>query len=252
MIDSASFGRIRRRLASKLLPPVGFDSHRTPVGTAYSRVVGTQIHYIDFQASNYGGEFTVNLGFHDTLAPSPKVDTLLPVDVDKMNITDCILTTRLGIVLHGVDKWLPYGDDCNECEGILSEAIAAATDELNAAASDWSTAAAFLRFASPDFIRAVAGQAEDNDVFDEDYQASEKFDWGWLRRWRPQWVNFVFFLCSMAMRQGNLDLATAYCNAGLNLTPSDLWKRRMRKLICQTPLRPDRIRKTQSKRRPAD
>ena len=106
-LDPSRVRRLREQLMRKMLQPLGFV--KAPDAT-YVRKINDQYHLINFQASKYGGSYTINLGFHYTFIPTfhnPKPAHLL----------DCALQSRFGTKS---DTWFDYGNNENAFKALLA------------------------------------------------------------------------------------------------------------------------------------
>ena len=106
-ISAGTVRSIRKRVVQRVLIPAGFldGTHGT-----YVRQIGDQIHLINFQASKYGHEYTVNLGLHYSFL-SPLLNRGRRKLADYSQV-DCGLSTRIGEFKDSThDTWFKYGVD---------------------------------------------------------------------------------------------------------------------------------------------
>ncbi len=97
----------RLKVMKDRLLPAGFVVGKN---ASYVRRHGDQVHFINFQGSKYGHEFTVNLGFHYTFIPPLFRQRSLPLA--ELHLLDCIAQERIGYFLpEKHDTWFKYGDD---------------------------------------------------------------------------------------------------------------------------------------------
>jgi hypothetical protein len=98
---------IRSAVMKRVLLPAGFVKGR---GGTYVRRSGDQIHLIDFQASRYEHQYTVNLAFHYTfLRPLFARRTIKLADYSQF---DCGLRARIcDFTKSKLDQWFDYGTD---------------------------------------------------------------------------------------------------------------------------------------------
>jgi len=83
---------------------------------------GGQIHLLDFQASKYGQEYTVNLGFHYDFVPPFFHKTKIPLV--EYHILDCAVTACIGHFLpENRPIYFPYGNDRASLESTLKQNV---------------------------------------------------------------------------------------------------------------------------------
>lgn len=101
--------RAARTIVTKTnLAPAGFIPG---LAGAFWRKDAEQIHLIDFQPSKYGGEYTVNLGFHYAFIPGCFSRQFYSVKAFG-HLLDCGVRARIGSFLPNArDTWFKYGDD---------------------------------------------------------------------------------------------------------------------------------------------
>src|SRR4051812_13632233 len=103
-ITGAQMARVRKRIAKEVLLPAGFDQN----GTMYVREQGIQRIGIDYQASQFGGQYTINICFHYNFLPCffrPEV-----TDFRQMHLLDFWLDGRLDRFINYKEGWWPYGE----------------------------------------------------------------------------------------------------------------------------------------------
>jgi hypothetical protein len=116
-LPASALRTIRRRKMQQVLIPEGFVEGAQ--GT-YIRRRDNQIHLLNFQASKWGGEYTINLGFHYTFLPPQFAGKRIRLaDYDEL---DCALRARIGdFIPGGLDRWFEYGKDRGRLATILEE-----------------------------------------------------------------------------------------------------------------------------------
>jgi uncharacterized protein DUF4304 len=95
---------IRRSVMKRILHPAGFIETKN---ATYVRKQDNQIHVIYFQGSKWGGQYTVNLGFH--YAFLKPVLSRKPVALSRFHFLDCAFEARIGRFKVGRDQGRPEG-----------------------------------------------------------------------------------------------------------------------------------------------
>ncbi|HEY3963919.1 MAG TPA: DUF4304 domain-containing protein [Planctomycetaceae bacterium] len=139
-LTGAQVRAVRLREMRRLLLPAGFV--RAPDG-AYVRQIGNQIHLIGFQGAKYGGEYTVNLGFHYSFAPGFfQKKRLRP---SQFHLLDCAFRTRIGsFIPGGLDRWFPYGDDRERLRATFNENVELCLSTFERFSRKWEDPAQWL------------------------------------------------------------------------------------------------------------
>src|SRR5262249_23690915 len=97
----------RSQVMKRLLLPGGFVHAK---GGTYVRKADDQIHLIDFQPSQWGHGYTINLGFHYGFIKGFFHDKRLAPAA--FHLLDCALFARIGdFAPGGTDTWYDYGND---------------------------------------------------------------------------------------------------------------------------------------------
>jgi len=118
--DSAKVRQIRAQVAKETLLPLGFIKCK---GASYVRRHGQQLHLVNFQGSMWGGQYTINLGFHYDFIPPYTLRK--PIKLDQVQYLDCAVGVRIGWFDPSErDIWYPYGDDVETLRTQLRENIA--------------------------------------------------------------------------------------------------------------------------------
>jgi len=133
-LSPATVRSIRERVMKQQLLPLGFVKS---ADATYVRKQGNQIHVINFQGSRYGGQYTVNLGFH--------YDFLFPdfawkmIPLGKYVLVDCALQARIGnFIGNGHDRWFEYGLNRPQLAETFAENIAICQKVLARYGKKWA------------------------------------------------------------------------------------------------------------------
>jgi len=92
---------------------------------------------IYFQGSKYGGQYTVNLGFHYAFLNPFFARKRVPLS--DYDLLDCALQARLGPFITGRDQWFDYGTDRNSLEMTFEKNAADALKILSRYSKKWRT-----------------------------------------------------------------------------------------------------------------
>jgi hypothetical protein len=156
-LTSAQVRAARMQVMKRELAPRGFV--RGDDGT-YARRRDGQIHLINFQASKYGHEYTVNLGFHyDFLPPFHHKMTIPLVEY---HLLDCAIRERIGYLTPANrDTWFPYGNDREELKRTLEENVRVCLAAFDEAAHRWADPEGWLSDPSKQSLRpwAISGES---------------------------------------------------------------------------------------------
>ena len=87
------FKPARQQVLKEVLAPAGFALCR---GGIYVRQTAKQAHVIDFQQSDFGARYYVNVGLHFGFLPSSISGGLW--ETDEFGILDCFMRARLEAV----------------------------------------------------------------------------------------------------------------------------------------------------------
>lgn len=132
-LTGAEVRRIREKVMADELLPLGFTKGNA--GT-YVRQHGDQIHLIDFQASQYGGHFYVNLGFHYAFVPPLFHRGLLALS--EFHLLDCLFTNRIELLAtEPLESHIRYGTDKGELKAQFVQCAANALLILDETAAAW-------------------------------------------------------------------------------------------------------------------
>ena len=106
-LTASAVRSIRKQVMRRLLLPAGFVEG---VQGTYARCRDDQIHAINFQASKWGGEYTINLAFHYAFLPPFFAGK--PIQLSDYHLLDCAIGSRIGNFIPGArDRWFEYGND---------------------------------------------------------------------------------------------------------------------------------------------
>ncbi|MGE0609639.1 MAG: DUF4304 domain-containing protein [Pirellulales bacterium] len=131
---------------------------------AYARRRDGQIHLIQFQASKYGHEYTVNLGFHyDFLPPFYHKTTIPLVEYD---LLDCAISERIGYFTpEKRDLWFPYGNNHEVLKQMLEENVRVCLAAFDEVTHRWADPGRWLSNASLQSLRPWTVSATDIRLF---------------------------------------------------------------------------------------
>jgi hypothetical protein len=96
----------------ELIRPLGFKRK----GVTWNRITGDFIDVLDVQVSKYGDTVTINAGVSHALIYTTVRGGELP---SLLLEPDCIVNTRIGMLIDGKDLWLPI-DEPNSIDEIKS------------------------------------------------------------------------------------------------------------------------------------
>ncbi len=108
---------VRLQVMRRCLEPEGFVKVS---GSTWVRRRDDQIHLLDFQAGRWGGDYTVNLGFHYAFVPpfSQRAGN----GSAEFGLLDCAVYARIGrFGPEGQDVWFEYGQDRERLAGLLEQ-----------------------------------------------------------------------------------------------------------------------------------
>lgn len=185
-LTGAQVRSIRERVMKDELLPLGFIKGKA--GT-YVRQRNGQIHLIDFQASQWGGQFYVNLGFHYTFMP-PLMHQR-PVSLEQINLLDCMAKGRIeGFSEKNRTGSFKYGSDRDTLRDVFIRCASEAVLILDGYSDRWNDPAQMLPaidscdgkwhpISYPDFCRAaillrLGHDREAREVFDR-WRKSTKY-----------------------------------------------------------------------------
>jgi hypothetical protein len=111
-LTGAQVRAAREKVMERVLIPAGFVKGK---GGTYVRQHGIQIHLIDFQASKYGHQYFINLGFHYSVLPGfLSGKKLRPAEY---HVLDCGVSTRINS-FSGASSY-NYGKDIEELKHVF-------------------------------------------------------------------------------------------------------------------------------------
>jgi hypothetical protein len=209
MISANQARTIRKRVSARLLEPLDFVAN----GTMYSAHRGGQIHGIAFQASKYGGQFTINLGFHYDFIPA--VFSLERKPFSDFGPCDHWLNARLNNFIPGHGAWWTYGDSKGECEATTTNVIQQSLAVLDDYANRWEDTQVLLELCSPPVFERIASEVESETT---GYRAFQQI----LPKWNYEVWTLGFGLVHVALECNEPAIAASYAAAVLN--PSDTWR----------------------------
>lgn len=195
---------VRQRVAKEVLRPRGF-SRRGSSSTIFNRLREGQIHGIEFQTNQYGGSFTVNIGFH--YVGLPACDSFETKEYSQFSPTDFMLHGRPSAILGGRDKWSSFGESPEVYEHRMTELALQAIDTIDSCSSQWDDPKILLELIPPH----VVGARSRDPVWNVDRETVKIL----LPGWNIFEAKLAFCLAHLALRSGRNALAVEYAARGL-------------------------------------
>lgn len=98
----------------------------------------------DFQASRYGGEYTVNLGFHYSFVPPLFHSKRIPTC--NFHLLDCMFKARIGFFLPDKrDTWYQHGNDVEQLKVTFRDNTAVCFSVFKRFATLWQDPARWFK-----------------------------------------------------------------------------------------------------------
>lgn len=186
----------------RLLLPEGFVHAR---GGTYVRKAGDQIHLIDFQPSQWGHSYTINVGFHYGFIKGFFHDKRLAPAA--FHLLDCALFARIGaFVPGGIDTWYDYGTDRDQLQSVFEQNTLACLKIFMLQAEKWQHPKKWLE--------NISDRGRVNPAF--------------VKPWQLRYPHF--FAASIAREVGQIGLARKHAKRFIDGAPSDAWRRAFTRL----------------------
>src|SRR5262249_5645782 len=192
----------RTQVMKRLLLPEGFVHAR---GGTYVRKAGDQIHLIDFQPSQWGHSYTINVVFHYWLIKGFFHDKQLAPAA--FHLLDCALFARIGaFVPGGIDTWYDYGNDRDQLQSVFEQNTLACLKIFMLQAEKWQHPKKWLE--------NISDRGRVNPAF--------------VKPWQLRYPHF--FAASIAREVGQIGLARKHAKRFIDGAPSDAWRRAFTRL----------------------
>jgi hypothetical protein len=110
----------------ELIRPLGFKRK----GLTWNRITGEFIDVLDVQVSKYGDTVTINAGVSNALIYTIVRGGDLP---SLLLDPDCVVNTRIGMLIDGKDLWLPIDEpnSINEIKSLIKNILLPFFDQMH-------------------------------------------------------------------------------------------------------------------------
>lgn len=231
MLSANRFRSLRKMTMRDLLLKRGFSES----GTMYVLHNPPQVFGVDFQASQSGGKYTINICFTFDFMPSCLSYKRKPFD--EFRVLDFCLWRRLNN-LRGQTRepWTPYGADDTECTNLLACRGGEALEEIAKLETKWREPGHFVGLLPPDLMRrycehlGMLSKLElplfaEGPPFECDERALEI-----LTRWEELESLFIL-LCFSALNIGNNGAVVEYADIAIRFLCEGNQDRKLRALL---------------------